>query len=226
MSSDEGVFYKLEEIPNADPATFEFLGGVGAIITWDGYAKDRNAVYFREKVIEGADSSSFHLMEPTRVGYAEDKNNRYAFGEKVENDFEFCSTDMSLLPEGADYWSEKFANIIVDTRGFEYCRSREGGTLVAFAGGDIKIRLFHWFDKNDNLVNKQPVEFVCGKKEDVPLSPQAIDKLENNKVSLFCTNSPGHQGYDPCTIIDIYELDLSTFKISPSDDYFDCGYRG
>lgn len=221
------VFYKMVEIPGADPETFNYLGGLsGDIIISRGYAIDNNAVYFNGIKIEDADPKTFHELKPNRVGYYEDKNNQYAFGKKIQNDFELCSIDISLLPEGKNYWSKKLESINADKKGFEYCRSKEGGTLIAFLDEDMETKLFYWFDSNDNQVNQQPIKFACGEQQ-IPLAPQAIDTLAGNKVSLFC-QADEDEVTSPCpySITVIYELDLDTFKVTTSDDDYDCGYRG
>lgn len=65
---------------DADKETFQSLSGI--------YSKDNKRVYYEEKVVDGADPSSFVGISSsdseTRVDYAKDKNFVYAGMEKLE----------------------------------------------------------------------------------------------------------------------------------------------
>lgn len=78
------VFYGRHgnKIEHSDPATFNIYSEFNNT----GYAKDKNAVYYRGQKIMEADLESFHITRPPNgrnSNYAEDKNNRYLYGKAI-----------------------------------------------------------------------------------------------------------------------------------------------
>ena len=78
-----GVYFSLgeilfEKIDIKIPKSFEILA--------DGYAKDKNNIYFYGEKIENVDIKTFEVLEVDKYGnrnYARDKNNIYYKGNKI-----------------------------------------------------------------------------------------------------------------------------------------------
>jgi hypothetical protein len=69
------------KIEGADPQTFEVVrAGVG----WQQYSKDKKNVYYKGKIIAGADTSTFQAV-PNQNNYdSQDKNRKYKWGQIVQ----------------------------------------------------------------------------------------------------------------------------------------------
>lgn len=243
----ERVFYKMEEIIGADLLTFEVLNGNGIftseIITHGGgYAKDINAAYYNGAKIPEADSQTFTTgyRGETRIGYAEDRNNRYAHGEKMKNDFVKCGTDARTLSEGLDYWQGKLgalgsSDISTSTSQFEYCVLPDGSRLIGFVPREelregqfgspdySKRKHFYWLDSENQNIIDAPVVLDCGEGRTLQYS---LDSLEGGVVKIACREN------DACEQRKFYQIDLETLKnagtatLSPTKESYDCGYRG
>jgi len=70
--------WKVDSIPNIDFETFSVLSSE--------YAKDKNAVFFKSKIIENAHSASFHIPHQINKHVGQDKNHRYVSGEINDNE--------------------------------------------------------------------------------------------------------------------------------------------
>ncbi len=77
------VYYGIKKIESADPASF-------VVMPDDNYAKDKNNVYYRGRVVEQADITTFETLETAESGYiwisgadAKDKNFVYNDGRVV-----------------------------------------------------------------------------------------------------------------------------------------------
>ncbi len=230
------IFYKNKIINGADPSTFVSIGadgvrGMDAIV--NGYAKDKNHVYVDGKVIIGVDPVTF--VPTDRVGYWRDKNNQYAFGKKIKNDFVSCATSTVLTAEERNFWSKKLS-INIEKSKFEFCNLPDGSRLVGYqkdfstSTESPQIKLFDWFDKNNKLINNEPAKLDCWSNGSSEIHgsvlDQSIDVLDNQKVKVGCSLN------DACDGKTIYLLDLNKMKFSPKEavtstsEYYDCGYRG
>lgn len=81
--SDHQCLYILQ---GADPKTFKYLGYY--------YGEDKNAVYYRTGIIEGADSGTFEFYD--NFSWAKDKNNVYYHGYVVEG---ADASTFSMVPD-------------------------------------------------------------------------------------------------------------------------------
>ncbi|NRB48230.1 MAG: DKNYY domain-containing protein [Saprospiraceae bacterium] len=71
------VYYLSNKLEHANSADFEYYG--------DRYSKSGDHVYYREKVIQGADAKTFKVLSSRKGKYfAEDKNYKYWGGKKVD----------------------------------------------------------------------------------------------------------------------------------------------
>jgi len=101
------VYLEHDVIPNADPKTFHIIDTPNALISKDknsvylgrsafqgsdpktftllkdGYMKDKNQVYYYNRILKNADSSSFEFI-PGRHVYTRDKNHLYFEGYLLE----------------------------------------------------------------------------------------------------------------------------------------------
>ena len=71
------IYYEGRKIENADVETFEIIKSY--------YAKDKNNVYCRIEIIEGADSDTFEIVDIDK-GLTRDKNNKYSYCKKIDNE--------------------------------------------------------------------------------------------------------------------------------------------
>lgn len=71
------VYYLSYKLAHSNSTDFKYFG--------DRYSKSGNNVYYREKVIEGADATSFKVISGKNGKYlAEDKNHKYWGAKKVD----------------------------------------------------------------------------------------------------------------------------------------------
>lgn len=104
-AKDKNVVYSScygNILKEADPATFQILG--------KKYARDKSHMYYRDRIINGADMSTFVIISGTRdewdqrmESFSKDKNNVYQFGEKVEGvNPENCTTEATGFREACN----------------------------------------------------------------------------------------------------------------------------
>jgi hypothetical protein len=245
--NNTGVFYKLSIVPNAQPDTFELLFcGVDMSIGGGGYAKDDRAVYYSGQVVHGADVSTF-VCTP-RMGYAKDKNNEYDNGKKIKNDFVGCGTDIKQLPEGDKYWLSKLLmldnsqeTIAPDNMFVEYCLLPDGSKLFGFVSKKDQVssptkdttgsvlKDYYLFGKDNQLINAQPAVLNCNagqNKGSLTLS-QSLKTLDGKQAKLNCAWIGGacEPGFD-IYMFDLGKLAQPSQAITPTDEFYDCGYRG
>ena len=79
------VYDEINVIEGADPTTI-YVYKAFSIYTTASYSKDKNNVYYRTTLIEGADPDTFRTVGYEGKGkyMAEDKNNKYSGAEVVE----------------------------------------------------------------------------------------------------------------------------------------------
>ncbi len=224
------IYHENEIVTDADADSFVVLGwGNRLLCQLEGsYAKDKNYAYYSGEIIEGADPETFERTP--RVGYMEDKNALYAFGEKVRNDFVLCSTDLADLPEGQAFWKDKLEfNIEGEEALFEFCTLPDESIVFGYReDSEVERKTIDWFDSNYEML--QTMDLVCGDlDEQYPLEflpDQSIDRLVESTLTLVCSAGEACEGRA------FYELDLEEFKDSSSvelietDEFYDCGYRG
>lgn len=87
------VYYEGQILPQANPDTFVFLGGIPTLSGKEGYSKDDKNVFFRNKRLEFADFSTFEVILPVYnfagvydSGYGKDKNQVYNYGSVLPVD--------------------------------------------------------------------------------------------------------------------------------------------
>ena len=83
----DSVFWWTEPIPMADINTFKVIESVNGIDFY--YALDKNSVYYRAMIVQGADSATFQTHDFNKDNYyfvydAYDKEHKYYQGEIVE----------------------------------------------------------------------------------------------------------------------------------------------
>jgi hypothetical protein len=109
ISYNEAVGKAERPIKKADVESFE-------IIDDGSYAKDKNYVFCESNIVQGADPSSFQLIEK---GYSKDKNRAYYFGDSIA----------SSSPKGFEiidsYYSKDINNVFYTTEPLNVCSVKD-----------------------------------------------------------------------------------------------------
>ena len=113
------ISFACREIEEVDYDTFEEFE------PFSPYAKDKNNVYYREKIIKNADLKTFGIIEGSSENivskYAYDKNTIYLYGEKIKgaNLKTFEVLDPMLARDKNDFYLYG-VKLNVDIKTFEY----------------------------------------------------------------------------------------------------------
>lgn len=229
--------FKLEY---ADPKTFQVLG--------NGYAKDKNNVYWNDVKIENADIETFEVMDDS-IEYAKDKNNVYftwMAQKNIENPetFEFIQNSIYAKDEEKVYFRagqgdlgivekanpETFETIKLKDEYSHFAKDDKNlyydGTLLKDADyNSFKVLSENYAIDKNNLYYLYYHYFFNedGKvefKDNVKPDLQSLEYLGDNffKDNKFIYNH-SYFGYEGKNhLVKMNEFDVNTFKII--NDYY------
>ncbi|NDV95781.1 hypothetical protein D0T84_12800 [Dysgonomonas sp. 521] len=204
---NKSVFYRGIRLKDADPHTFEVLGGLSGFYT-DGYSRDKKYVYFLEKPID-ADVETFIVLH--NEGYAKDKNHVFRDGQITNYDpstFQILAHGYTLDKSGIYYNDDIIAG--ADPYNFEqydcYIKSNSmifmQSTPSAFLSYDAaSFEVVHAYKSTDscghssflgaivkdkNGVYAQSISLSFGKPaEKLAFDPQSFKRLTREKETIF-----------------------------------------
>ena len=109
--SEDKVFFCFEEIKGADADTF--------IIIRENLGKDKNHVYFKDKVVLGADSETFNLLEGCTNGEYYEDMNRIFYAKDKAMAYYVNTTSKAIKPIKSKSLNE-FRFEIIDEKGYGF----------------------------------------------------------------------------------------------------------
>lgn len=230
LKDDKNVFFNDEKILSADANSFI------ALDKENGYAKDKNSVYYFGQKVEGANSKTFEVISDGE--YSKDDKNVYASGEVIkgadpETFREFLETSYSRDKNNLYYYfgEDKFLGKIVENN-FEFLNHSivRNGNEIYFYGKKLKLKDAKKFKliKNSHIVFTGSSIIVYGKDDenvyvvtpdDAPENIRIIENadkdtfevMENNRYSKDKNNIYYLGNYG---IVKLEDVDKASFVIS------------
>ncbi|HHD7445170.1 TPA: DKNYY domain-containing protein [Citrobacter braakii] len=161
------VYYMGKKISQANPDSFEFLGGVNGLITVDGYSKDRAHVYFNGKIIANALPQGFTVFSDDVFFYGVDLDSIFIDGKKVA-----MANPATVKNIKKGYWSDGKSLYYVNQVGDETSL-----TLID--------TIFDGFYKHyDNYFVSHRAVYQAGKK--MPYDPETFNVLATEDAGNTC----------------------------------------
>ncbi len=230
LKDDKNVFFNDEKILDADANSFI------ALDKENGYAKDKNSVYYFGQKVEGANAKTFEVISDGE--YSKDDKNVYASGEIIkgadpETFREFPETSYSRDKNNLYYYfgENKFLGKI-DENNFEFLNHSivRNGNEIYFYGKKLKLKNSKKFKliKNSHIMFTGSSIIVYGKDDenvyvvtpdDAPENIRIIENadkdtfevMENNRYSKDKNNIYYLGNYG---IVKLEDVDKASFVIS------------